>query len=194
MQRETVYDPVFDAQQHYRVLLDAMARPGKINILPGMPLTPPPGLSGAAALVGFALLDGDVSFCVEGGDAAIARYLAVNTASRQEDLANADFVFAVGLALPAVVERMKKGSLSYPDEGATLVLDVDGLGVGQLSLTLTGPGVKGRKTISVSGLSLSLVEALQECNAEFPLGVDLVMTDASFRVACIPRSSRVQIN
>ena len=39
MQRETTYDPVFDAQEHYRLLLDAMARPGKINTLPRLILS-----------------------------------------------------------------------------------------------------------------------------------------------------------
>ena len=51
MQRETAYDQVFDAQEHYRLLLDAMARPGTIYVLPRMSMTTPPGLTGAAALM-----------------------------------------------------------------------------------------------------------------------------------------------
>lgn len=200
MHRETIYDPVFDAQQHYRLLLDAMARPGKINTLPRMLLAPPPGLSGAAALVGFALLDADASFCVQDGNAAIVRYLVGNTSSRPAGVGNADFVFAGGLASPAMVSAMKKGSLSYPDEGATLVLDVEGLAedVGRLAyegaglaVTVSGPGVAGKKTFFVDGLNSSLLEVLQECNAEFPVGVDLILADASYCVACIPRSSQV---
>ncbi|HXB06949.1 MAG TPA: phosphonate C-P lyase system protein PhnH, partial [Puia sp.] len=176
MQRETVYDPVFDAQGHYRLLLDAMARPGKINTLPQLPLAPPPGLSAAAALTGFALLDQNASFCVEDGDAATVRYLVVNTSSRPEGIANADFVFAAGTSPADLIPNMKKGSLSYPDEGATLILDVEELGSPALSLTLSGPGIAGEKTFFVSGLNPALLEALQECNAEFPQGIDLILT------------------
>lgn len=204
MQRETVYDPVFDAQEHYRLLLDAMARPGTINILPGIPLTPPPGLSRAAALTGFALLDADASFSVDGADAGATHYLVVNTSARPKAIAEADFVFAGGMASPDLVSTMKKGTLTYPEEGATLVAGVEALATQvealgmagdekpALSLTLKGPGIAGEKTVFVSGLSASLLEALQECNAEFPLGVDLVLTDPGNRIACIPRSSGVQ--
>jgi alpha-D-ribose 1-methylphosphonate 5-triphosphate synthase subunit PhnH len=192
MQRETIYDPVFDAQKHYRLLLDAMARPGKINTLPHMSLTPPPGLSATAALIGFALLDADVSFCIEDEDPTMTRYLAVNTSARPRETQQADFVFAGGLASPELVTRMKKGTLSYPDDGATLILDVESLGVDGQPITLTGPGVAGERTLQVNGLNTALLTALQECNTEFPLGIDLILTDPDFHIACIPRSSKIK--
>src|ERR1700761_5822731 len=99
MQRETVYDPVFDAQEHYRLLLDAMARPATIQVLPRMAIHTPPGLTGAAALVGFGLLNSDVSFYVDGDDAAaISKYLVVNTLATPTTIGQADFVFASGNA------------------------------------------------------------------------------------------------
>lgn len=231
MQRETTYDPVFDAQEHYRLLLDAMARPGKINILPRLLLSVPdtatgaasqPGsgtLTDAAALVGFALLNADVSFFVDGPGADLAsRYLLVNTSARPAALEEADFVFAPGRASAVLVEAMKKGSLPYPEEGATLILSVgalatepSGLGVaadgadkkdaggaaaGQtgsdLALTLEGPGIAGAKMLFVRGLNATLVEAVQQSNIEFPLGVDMILTDGDGRMACIPRSSRIR--
>ena len=215
MQRETTYDPVFDAQEHYRLLLDAMARPGKINTLPRLILSVPAGatpnqgpaaqpgsgaLTDAAALVGFALLNADVSFFVDGAGSDVAtRYLLVNTSGRPASLEEADFVFASGLASAALVEAMKKGSLPYPEEGATLVLSVAALSAEAsqgateasqiLALTLQGPGINGKKTFFVRGLSARLLEALQQSNVEFPLGVDLILTDGDGHVACIPRSS-----
>ena len=218
MQRETTYDPVFDAQEHYRLLLDAMARPGKINTLPRLILSVPAGgthpdaaafsdaaasgpapqprsgtLTDAAALVGFALLNADVRFFVDGaGSDAATRYLLVNTSGRPASLEEADFVFASGLASAALVEAMKKGSLPYPEEGATLVLSVAALSAeasSGLALTLQGPGINGKKTFFVRGLSARLLEALQQSNVEFPLGVDLILTDGDGHVACIPRSS-----
>jgi len=44
MQREIQYDEIFDAQAHYRLLLDSMARPGKINVMPQLELTTPRGI------------------------------------------------------------------------------------------------------------------------------------------------------
>lgn len=213
MQRETAYDPVFDAQEHYRLLLDAMARPGKINILQRLLLSVPaasqtvaaPVFTDAAALVGFALLNSDVSFYVDGPGADLAtRYLIVNTSARPEALEEADFVFASGHVPSNTVDAMKKGSLPYPEEGATLVASVGALatepsGLGtqnghpgsDLALTLQGPGIAGKKTFFVRGLNATLIEALQQSNTEFPLGVDLILTDGDGRVACIPRSSRI---
>ena len=201
MQRETVYDQVFDAQEHYRLLLDAMARPGTINVLPRMSLATPPTLSGAAALLGFALLNADVSFYADGEAAdVVTRYLVVNTAAAPESPDKADFVFAAGTASEALLADMKKGTLPYPDEGATLIAGVEALasdaqalgGKPYLALTLEGPGVAGKRTFFVTGLSSGLIAALQECNLEFPLGVDLILTDPDHRIACIPRSNRVE--
>ena len=233
MQRETTYDPVFDAQEHYRLLLDAMARPGKINILPRLLLAVPAAagavpstatgaasqsgsrvFTDAAALIGFALLNADVSFFVDGPGADLAsHYLLVNTSARPAALEEADFVFASGRTSAVLVEAMKKGSLPYPEEGATLILSVgalatepSGLGVAaedtgvngtagrppgsDLALTLQGPGIPGKKMLFVRGLNATLVEALQQSNIEFPLGVDMILTDGDGRVACVPRSSR----
>jgi alpha-D-ribose 1-methylphosphonate 5-triphosphate synthase subunit PhnH len=200
MQRETVYDHVFDAQEHYRLLLDAMARPGTINVLPRMSLSAPPALTGAAALVGFGLLNADVSFYADGETAdTVTRYLVVNTAARPESVDKADFVFAVGTASEALLAEMKKGTLPYPDEGATLIVSVEALaseaqalgGKPYLTLTLEGPGIQGKRTFFVSGLRGEIITSLQQCNLEFPLGIDLILTDPGHRIACIPRSSRV---
>lgn len=211
MQRETAYDMVFDAQEHYRLLLDAMARPGSIRVLPRMPLAAPPPLNPAAALVGFALLNADVTFYVDGPDAPAARlYLIVNTASGPVSIDKADFVFAAGTASADLPEVIKKGSLTYPEEGATLVAGVEALateaaGLGdtpdmlrsaeetdRLMLTLQGPGIRGEQKLFVRGLNVALLDALQQCNKEFPLGIDLMLTDPDGRLACIPRSSRVR--
>lgn len=61
MIRETVYDEIFDAQRHFRTVLDSMSRPGKINRFAPLALTTPEGLTRAAAYVGFALLNADVA-------------------------------------------------------------------------------------------------------------------------------------
>jgi alpha-D-ribose 1-methylphosphonate 5-triphosphate synthase subunit PhnH len=194
MQREIQYDEVFDAQAHYRLLLDSMARPGKINIMPRMELTTPRGIHAAGALVGFALLNSDVSFYVDGPAAEdVSLYLLVNSSAKPAEIEEADYVFLNGTAAAENLYRLKTGSLPYPENSATVIVAAEELG-GEtgLVLTLSGPGVDGERRLAVQGLDVALLEALVTINAEFPLGIDLVLTDPTGRIACIPRSSRVR--
>jgi alpha-D-ribose 1-methylphosphonate 5-triphosphate synthase subunit PhnH len=215
MQREIAYDEVFDAQEHYRQLLDCMARPGTINLLSGVAVDPPPGLHMAGALVAFALLNAD-TVCYTVGDESVAinSYLVLNTMTETGTKYVADYIFAKG-AVDGVnlLDGTKRGSLAYPEESVTLVLAVDALATERqglptvtalpsvanhsrqippdLELTLQGPGIPGKKKLFVRGLDPTIPAALQQCNAEFPIGVDLVLTDPAHRIACIPRSSQV---
>ena len=194
MQREIQYDEIFDAQAHYRLVLDSMARPGKINVMPSMELTTPQGIHAAGALVGFALLNSDVSFYVDGPSAEdVSLYLLVNTSARPAEAETADYVYLNGTADADILYRLKTGTLPYPESSATVIAAVDELG-GEtgLVLTLSGPGVDGERQLSVAGLDTGLLEALVTINAEFPLGIDMVLTDPRGRIACIPRSSRVR--
>jgi alpha-D-ribose 1-methylphosphonate 5-triphosphate synthase subunit PhnH len=203
MQREIQYDEIFDAQEHYRLLLDSMARPGKINVLPRLELTTPQGIHATGALVGFALLNSDVSFYVDGPSAEdVSLYLLVNTSARPAEAEEADYVYLDGTAAAEILYRLKTGTLPYPENSATVIAAVGAMGgegeageaAGEtgLVLTLSGPGVDGERRLSVTGLDVALLEALVTINAEFPLGIDLVLTDPTGRIACIPRSSRVR--
>ncbi len=194
MQREIQYDEIFDAQAHYRLLLDSMARPGKINVMPRLELTTPKGIHAAGALVGFALLNSDVSFYVDGPAAeGVSLYLLVNTSAKPAAIEEADYVYLNGTAAAENLYRLKTGTLPYPENSATVIAAVDELG-GEtgLVLTLSGPGVDGERRLAVKGLDVALLEALVTINAEFPLGIDIVLTDPAGRIACIPRSNRVR--
>lgn len=196
MIKETGYDAVFDGQRHFRVLLDAMARPGMIGTLNDVTLSPQ-GLNQASALVGFALLNADVSFHVASGKAEPPAYLTMNTASRPTDPEQADFLFADGAHATDAVRRAKVGTLTYPENGATVVIDVDRLATepieGSLTITLRGPGVDGEVTVHIVGLSREFFEALKVKNDEFPLGVDTIIADRQGAVLCIPRTSKVTV-
>jgi alpha-D-ribose 1-methylphosphonate 5-triphosphate synthase subunit PhnH len=196
MHKEILYDDVFDAQQHYRLLLDCMARPGKINVMPEMELTAPAGIHAAGALVGFALLNADVSYYVEGAGAyEVGRYLLVNTAARPVEAGGADYIFVDGSSPVELLRQLKVGTLSYPEEGATVVAAVEGLADSAegLALQLSGPGVQGERILYVRGLERVFFEVLTDINSEFPLGIDVILTDKDRRVACIPRSTKIRI-
>ena len=122
MQTELNYDTVFDAQQHFRLLLDSMSRPGKINTFPVMDILPPDGLNQASALTGFALLNADVTYFIAGDNSDdIAAYLLVNTSSKPAEISVADYVFLPEGYGADGLEEARIGIPTYPEDSATLI-------------------------------------------------------------------------
>jgi alpha-D-ribose 1-methylphosphonate 5-triphosphate synthase subunit PhnH len=86
------------------------------------------------------------------------------------------------------------GSLESPETGATLLLRVAALGeagAGAVHLGLSGPGVRDRTGLAVTGLHPSWLEARAGWVAAFPLGVDVLLCD-DCRFAALPRTTQVQ--
>lgn len=197
--RETAYDEVFDAQRHYRVLLDCMARPGTIGRLELPQLNPPAGLHLGTALVAFALLDSNTTFAVAPDQANHSAYLAANTNARRTEVPEAQFIFTYGAAPAEELDDAHCGSLLYPDTAATVVLQVDEISTsatsGALRLDLQGPGIPEKRTVFARGLSDDMVLSLQARNAEFPLGLDAILTFASASgepcLMALPRTTRI---
>lgn len=199
MVREIAYDEVFDAQKHFRSLLDSMSRPGKINRLDAVELNPPGSLNRASVLVAFALMDGDTTFEAVNMDNGEASYLAANTRSSPTVTEKANFIFASGSEAPEILESADCGMLTYPDTAATLILQLDAASREPLrdglKLTLEGPGIQGSDTLFVRGMNPDLLLALQARNAEFPMGLDAILTFAdSSGAPCVtglPRTTKV---
>lgn len=194
MQSEILYDEIFDAQEHFRLILDSMARPGKINVIPDLNIQPTDGINKASALIGFALLNTDASFCAIGElSESIAAYINLHTAADIVALQKADFVFVNGNQSDAFIADLKNGTLPYPEDSATIVLDVFNISIDEtadsLQLNLKGPGIKTVETVYVTGLNHAILDAVKEQNFEFPLGIDLILTDKENNMICIPRSN-----
>ena len=195
------YDPVFDSQKHYRTLLNCTARPGTIGQLDDVGLDVPESLNRATALVTLALFSGDVSFFLQGGKAAALRFLgetgATPAASDQSDFLILEATDSDG-ALEAL-RLARSGSLSFPEAGATVILQVTAVSPAPLSdcleLTLTGPGIETRSTAFVSGVPTAMLELLRRRNREFPLGVDVIVTCNSLSAGpcmlSLPRTTSV---
>lgn len=200
MIREVAYDEVFDAQKHYRSLLDSVSRPGKINRLQPVHIDPPAGLNAASALIAFALMDSDSTFETVSMNRGEDAYLAANTNARRTEIERANFIFAQAWESPEFLDDADCGTLLYPDMAATLVLQLTNASAEPLSggfkLTITGPGVDGMSTMFVSGINPDLLLAIQARNAEFPLGLDTILTFVdSEGVPCVvglPRTARVK--
>ncbi|HZY37057.1 MAG TPA: phosphonate C-P lyase system protein PhnH [Mucilaginibacter sp.] len=195
MQTELNYDIVFDAQQHFRLLLDSMSRPGKINTFPAAEIFPPEELTHAAALTGFALLNPDSTYFIAGDNAdAIAEYLLINTAAQSADMATSDYVFIPEGYFSDDLNDARTGTPTYPEDSATFIVSSELISEtahgNSLQITLRGPGVNGEDDVFVSGINPDLLDFVKEQNSEYPLGVDLIITDSYNHVICIPRSNK----
>ncbi|MDR3566341.1 MAG: phosphonate C-P lyase system protein PhnH [Negativicutes bacterium] len=191
---EPGFDKVFDTQKFYRIMLDVMARPGKIGLLPAVDLCPPSGLDVYAAGIAFTLLDGETGFAVLPEENDWQDYLRLNTGSGSKPVAGAEFIFANGKFNLPEINAVSRGSLLSPEQGGTLIVQVDrvtesGQGV---KLTLTGPGIKDSSRMVIAGFDPANLERVLSLNQEFPLGVDVFFVDTAGNLAAMPRSSSVE--
>jgi alpha-D-ribose 1-methylphosphonate 5-triphosphate synthase subunit PhnH len=199
------YDRVFDGQKHYRTLLQCTARPGTLGLLDDVVLKIPSQLNRATALMALALFSGDTSFYLAQGEEPALHFIQRETAAQPATAERADFLLFPNLNQPEArwldgLRQARLGSLTYPDEGATVVFQVAAISSaplrGSLRLTLTGPGIEVKTVVFVQGTPEATFESLREQNAEFPLGVDAFLTcDSPSSGPCVfalPRTTRVQ--
>lgn len=199
MIREINYNEVFDAQIIFRKIMDSMARPGKINNIADIQITPPEYLNKSSALIGFSLLNSDVTFFSVNNQDEVNEYLKINTSSIPVlKVENASYVFISGNSASEIVRNIKKGELEYPEDSATLIIDVEKiekLPIGQtFEIVLKGPGVKTEETVYVKGITKEILEEIKIANREYPLGIDVILSDVDGNITCIPRTNNYYWN
>jgi alpha-D-ribose 1-methylphosphonate 5-triphosphate synthase subunit PhnH len=197
------YDPVFDGQKHYRTLLNCTARPGTIGLLDDVQLDHPVELNRATALVALALFGSEVSCYLQLGGKATANFLRQQTQIVEMAAAEADFLILdakdAGTAIEAL-KLAKAGRLDFPENGATVILQIAAVSPAPLSdclrLTLAGPGIETESNVFVSGVSPAFLDAFRDRNREFPVGVDLILTCNSLSagpcILSLPRTTDVR--
>ncbi|WP_051228399.1 phosphonate C-P lyase system protein PhnH [Pleomorphomonas oryzae] len=177
--------PVFEAQESFRRLLDAMARPGSIHQVTADVMAP--GLAGPAqAALALTLCDADTPVWCAAASPAHSAWLAFHTgAPLTAAPEQAAFAFiGVGDAVP---DDLSLGTQDYPDRSATLVIEVQSFGEGE-RFRLIGPGIDGAGDLAVDGLPKSFVAFRAANSALFPRGVDVVLT-AGRDIVALPRST-----
>jgi alpha-D-ribose 1-methylphosphonate 5-triphosphate synthase subunit PhnH len=169
-------------QQNYRALLEAMSRPGKVKAI----LQETKDQAYTAILA--TLLDAEVSLADPDGllDEETWPMLQASNAKPQE----ADYILCNGGKPPYF--QPKLGSLPSPEESATIIIKVDSLSEGEMSLLLSGPGVDGTTRCSITGLDPDWICKREGWVAAFPLGVDLLLVDDT-SVLALPRTTRVEL-
>ncbi len=184
-------DPVDDAQRCFRALLDAMSQPGLVVPLAG-PTTCPDGISPCAAAMLLTLADYATPVWF-GTDAPVVReYIAFHSgAPRAQEPEKGMFAWLPAAAQPIDFGQFHEGDPEYPDRAATLIVEVDGFADGT-PVRLTGPGIETHSELSAASLDVRFWQALKAKNAEYPLGVDVILT-AVDAIAAIPRSTEIEV-
>jgi alpha-D-ribose 1-methylphosphonate 5-triphosphate synthase subunit PhnH len=186
-------DPVLDAADAFRAVLQATAAPGAPVRLPGAAPAPAP-LSGEAGALALTLVDPDAPVWLSPRlrTPAVDAWLAFHCGTTPLDAPDrAAFAVAPIEEAAALLPRLPVGTPDYPDRAATLVLIVDGFD-GAAPVRLSGPGLKAPVEFAPAGADGALWRALANNAARFPLGVDcLFVGDGA--VAGLPRSTRITL-
>lgn len=188
------FDEITYTQDVYRLLLDCMARPGKIRRI--NPANCGVSLSSGDYILGVAitLLDQEATFHIFEDISNSSEQLRIYTGSRAENIENCDYLVIDGEKI-FNIHCLKKGSLKFPDESTTVICQVRQLlsesttKSGVIKLELQGPGIQSSQILYIDGLNKEMMKPWQDCNSEFPLGLDWVFVDLTGQLSCIPRST-----
>ncbi len=130
-----------DNHDCFRVLLQAMSRPGTIFPLPE---TADRGLLPDALRVLDTVVDQQSSCCLLDADPGFAAQLQDLTHTMFKPADEADFLLAFSGHSRGRLLKAKRGRLAFPDQGATILFGVDSLSDGDRDsgVPLSGPGIK----------------------------------------------------
>lgn len=185
-------DPVLESQAVFRAAMGALARPGR-RVPLVTELAPPAPLNREAAALALALCDFETPLWL---DAPLARVPAVAQFLRFHT--GAPIVATPGEARFAIIadpselvdfNKFFQGSPDFPDESATLILQVEGFR--EAGFQLEGPGIEGHASFGATPLPGNFLQRMAGNRALFPRGLDLLLAGAG-AVVGLPRSVAVR--
>ncbi|MGE0005078.1 MAG: phosphonate C-P lyase system protein PhnH [Parvibaculaceae bacterium] len=185
-------DPARGSARAFRLMLDAMAHPGRIVAMPATVEAPQPLLPSAAAIC-LTLCDHDTPLWLD--DAlrrpAVLDHLRFHCgAPMVAEAASARFLLCSRTSAAAALAAADRGTAEYPDASATLIVQVDELRSGG-RLLLEGPGIDGTRDFRACGLDSRFWDLMAANHAAFPLGADIFFA-APGEIAALPRSTRMK--
>ncbi|MEM9872133.1 MAG: phosphonate C-P lyase system protein PhnH [Pseudomonadota bacterium] len=174
-------DPPQDAAHAFRGIMQAMARPGRIETVSGV--SPPAPLSIAAGTIVMTLCDPETGLHLTGAHdtPAVRDWITFHTGAPFVDASDAAFV--LGTWAEIELDTLPLGTADYPDRSATVIVEQDA--VRAHGATLRGPGIK-----DTAELNLPDIAIFQRNAAQFPLGLDFFFTHGA-QLAALPRSTKV---
>jgi alpha-D-ribose 1-methylphosphonate 5-triphosphate synthase subunit PhnH len=186
-------DKVLSAQSTFRSVMDAMARPGRVQRIAVAAGTPAAMMRGTAAIA-LTLFDHDTPIWLDQRmceTSDVAKWLKFHTGAPivgDSSICSFALIGDAG-ALPSL-DRFSFGSSEYPDRSATLILQVESLTQGA-GFELRGPGIDGSTTL-LATIPAGVFERLSINQTLFPRGLDVVLVHDDTIVA-IPRTTRLVV-
>ena len=184
----------FASQSVFRVVLDALSRPGSVGRVPAMSTVPPEMLDPATAAVALCLFDHDTEIWLGDGMACIDVYdflkLHCSCPLVKSGL-TADFALLRAVDGVPGLGQFNPGTDTYPDRSTTLVVQVPGIDNGP-PIVLTGPGIETADELRVEGMPDYFWQERRDQQEIFPCGVDLIFTCGD-RLVALPRSTEIEV-
>ncbi|MGY3450944.1 phosphonate C-P lyase system protein PhnH [Bradyrhizobium sp. USDA 4353] len=185
-------DKVLSAQSTFRLVMEAMARPGQVMVVDDEVGRPSSMMAGVAAIA-LTLLDQDTPVWLDQAFASVpdvSAWLKFHTGA--PIVARPDAASFALVAEPAALPDLASfalGTPEYPDRSTTLIMQVPSLSVGE-TFHLRGPGIDGTTALTATIEPTDLFARLSINEALFPRGVDVILVDDRALVA-IPRTTRL---
>ncbi|HTK06826.1 MAG TPA: phosphonate C-P lyase system protein PhnH [Ktedonobacteraceae bacterium] len=198
----------------FRLLLDALARPGKIKQLESPQFwgeapsyserNTAINLHALGALL--TLLDRETTFVMGTNgqwfarEEAAVRWTMLRSGSTLANPEQASFAFFCDGGNSALFAQLSVGTLLEPELSTTAFFCVEQLAddlseahEDGITLELRGPGIQDVSTISVAGLQVSTLEAILFARKSYPLGIDVYLIDGAGRCVGLPRTTKIQL-
>jgi alpha-D-ribose 1-methylphosphonate 5-triphosphate synthase subunit PhnH len=184
-------DPVFDSQQSFRAILEAMTRPGSRSVMSDG-IKPPSPMHPASAVVCLTLMDFETSFWSDLDDkTAVVDWLGFHCGCRiVSQTYDAMFALITDAGQMPPLSHFRIGTDECPDTSTTLIIQVDEFSV-YAGKRLKGPGIRSCRKLNIKGLPADFWNQWRAQFDIFPLGVDILFTCGNHLIA-LPRSTRVE--
>lgn len=178
-------DAPVQSAKGFRAALNALSRPGQIEMIEGA-LAPAP-VSPAAATLMLVLCDAETPIYLAGAhDTDVVRdWIAFHIGAPITGPSHAAFALGHWADLMPL-SQYPIGTPEYPDRSTTLIVEVAALS--QEGCRLTGPGIQ-----EAAFLNLPDPSAFRDNRALFPQGLDFFLT-CDTRLAGVPRSTIVEVS
>jgi alpha-D-ribose 1-methylphosphonate 5-triphosphate synthase subunit PhnH len=182
-------DPVDNAQQCFRALLNAFGQPAipvELKLL-----LPDFGLPTSAIATVLALTDVDTTLWLSPGlPDSLRAYFRFHTGVRIVDQpAAATFAFAHSVDMLPLLNEFNPGTALSPETSTTVIVPVKDF-VSGFRVTLDGPGFEAPRNFSPAGFDEAFWEQLATNQQRFPAGIDLVLC-CETQVVGLPRSTQI---
>jgi alpha-D-ribose 1-methylphosphonate 5-triphosphate synthase subunit PhnH len=184
-------DQALDSARAFRLMLDAMAHPGRVVRLPAV-IDPPSPLLPTAAMICLTLCDYDTPLWLDETyrTSSVSDYLRFHSgAPIVEEISAASFLFCSASSAPMALAEANRGTAEYPDASATLIIQLSAFPSHEY-LRLKGPGIDGTQTFSTCGLAPRFWDLMTDNQALFPLGSDVFFVTPG-EIAALPRSTQI---